>query len=248
MAIDVNRCVEQIRERGFCLLTGHFPADAIAACREAFEPILREHVAANADRPNRGPARHYINLPLHPPFFERRLLFDPDVLAVAEAILGHDMTLPQYATDTPMKGSVHQDVHSDLPLLFPEEPDHMHPPTVLAVNFPLVRITRDNGPFEIAAGTHRLPREDALQRIREGQIPLEPLYMEIGDVMIRDPRCLHRGSPNATDEPRVMVVIGFERGWLHREQVGREPVPPEIWESLNDRERTLLRKMPRAQA
>ncbi|MBB5508233.1 hypothetical protein HDG35_004514 [Paraburkholderia sp. JPY681] len=32
--------------------------------------------------------------------------------------------------------------------------------------------------------------------------------MELGDVMIRDVRALHRGTPNRTEAPRPMVVIG----------------------------------------
>src|SRR5204862_931770 len=113
------------------------PAELIEVCRPAFEPILTEYVATHVDRPNRGRARHYIPLPFRPPFSDRRLLFDPTILDIAGRLLGQDMTMSQYATDTPMKGSTHQDVHIDLPPLFPEQPDLAHPPGILAVNFPL---------------------------------------------------------------------------------------------------------------
>ena len=32
--------------------------------------------------------------------------------------------------------------------------------------------------------------------------------------MIRDVRHIHRGTPNFTDTPRPMVVIGYSRRWL----------------------------------
>ncbi len=38
--------------------------------------------------------------------------------------------------------------------------------------------------------------------------------MRPGDVMIRDVRALHRGTPNHTNEPRPMVVIGYSLRWL----------------------------------
>src|SRR5688572_28771273 len=245
MPIDVQRCAAVVLEQGFCILRGQFPAAVIREFREAFAPLLREYAAANADGPNRGPARHYIPLPLRPPFSDRRVLFDPDVLAISRKLLGQDMTFAQYATDTPSKGSTHQDVHCDLPPLFPEEPDLWHPPHVLAVNFSFVPVTPENGPFEVARGSHRLPREVTLRRINAGELPLEPVYLDVGDVMIRDPRCLHRGTPNQTDEPRPVAVIGYERSWVYRPHLDENPIPRETWETLNEEERRLMRKMPR---
>ena len=81
----------------------------------------------------------------------------------------------------------------------------------LAVNWPFVDVTPERGPFQMAEGTHLLPKAEALARIEAGEIPLKSLLMEVGDVMIRDPRCLHRGSPNLTSTPRVMAGFGLVR-------------------------------------
>jgi hypothetical protein len=67
--------------------------------------------------------------------------------------------------------------------------------------------------------------------------------MAMGDVMIRDVRALHRGTPNFTDEPRPMVVLGYSRRWLHRPEVHIR-VPRSVWDALSPTGRKLLRFNP----
>ena len=242
MAIDTEKMAGQILAEGFCLLRQHFPREAVEACRRAFAPKLDEYVAEHADKPNRGPCRHYIALPFEPPFYNPRFFDDDDVVAIVGRILGRDMCIDQYASDTPLQGSVYQDVHADIGPLFDEEPHMWHPPALIAVNFPFVDVTPERGPFEVARGTHRLPKEEALGRIEEGEFPLEPLLLEAGDVLIRDPRCLHRGTPNRTDTPRGVAVIGIRRRWFSRNRESN-PVPRVVWEGLSERERQLMREL-----
>lgn len=67
--------------------------------------------------------------------------------------------------------------------------------------------------------------------------------MQVGDVMIRDVRGLHRGTPNLTDDPRPMVVIGYSRAWYFRPEV-RIDVPRKVLAALPARARRLLRFNP----
>jgi ectoine hydroxylase-related dioxygenase (phytanoyl-CoA dioxygenase family) len=139
-------------------------------------------------------------------------------------------------------GSDFQDIHRDAPPLFPET-GRETPPFQLAVNFPLVEVTIENGPFEVAPGTHMLSKEEGLRRIRAGEIQLQPLTLRLGDVMIRDVRGLHRGTPNQTATPRPMVVIGYSRRWLFRPEVSIR-IPRFLLDTLSDRARRLLRFNP----
>ena len=100
-----------------------------------------------------------------------------------------------------------------------------------------------NGPFEITRGTHVVSKEEGLRRIESGEVKLEPLLMRAGDVMIRDVRGLHRGTPNRTREPRPMVVVGYSRRWLFRPEVSIR-VPRDVYETLSERARYLLRFNP----
>src|SRR5436305_5890163 len=113
----------------------------------------------------------------------------------------------QMGVDVPLRGSDYQETHRDFRPLFTE--DFVTPLYAVAVNFPLVRVTEDNGPLQMARGTHRLPRAEGLERVRRGEIPMEAFPMERGDVCTRSPLALHRGTPNRTAAPRPMVVMGY---------------------------------------
>jgi hypothetical protein len=69
---------------------------------------------------------------------------------------------------------------------------------------------------------------------------MEPFPMELGDVLIRSPLALHRGTPNRTDTPRPMVVLGYVMHWLHTPKVDLR-VPRAAWERLSTAHRRLLR-------
>jgi ectoine hydroxylase-related dioxygenase (phytanoyl-CoA dioxygenase family) len=67
--------------------------------------------------------------------------------------------------------------------------------------------------------------------------------MRRGDVMIRDVRHIHRGTPNRTDTPRPMVVIGYSRRWLFRPEVNIR-VPAQVLAAMPERARRWLRFNP----
>jgi ectoine hydroxylase-related dioxygenase (phytanoyl-CoA dioxygenase family) len=236
---EIKAFVREVLDDGFCVLPGHFAREKMGAWLAAFAPLLERHVEREGHRLNRGPGRFYVTLPFAAPFADPEVYEDDDVLGVVRGLVGEDATLVQLATDTPLLGSEYQDVHRDAPPLFPEWGCET-PPFQLAVNFPVVDVTEENGPFEVARGTHMLSKEEGLRRIESGEVKLEPLLMRAGDVMIRDVRGLHRGTPNRTGEPRTMVVVGYSRRWLFRPEVSVR-VPRDVYQTLSERARFLLR-------
>jgi hypothetical protein len=239
---EIQEFVGRVLEDGFCVLPGQFTRATMEAWREAFAPLLERHVEREGHRLNRGPGRYYVTLPFREPFADSSVFEDEDVLAVVFGLIGRDAQFHQLATDTPLLGSEYQDVHRDTPPLFPET-GRETPPFQLAVNFPLVDVGIENGPFEVARATHMISKEEGLRRIESGEVKLEPLLMKAGDVMIRDVRGLHRGTPNRTREPRPMVVLGYGRRWLLRPEVSIR-VPRAALESLSERAQFLLRFNP----
>jgi ectoine hydroxylase-related dioxygenase (phytanoyl-CoA dioxygenase family) len=238
----VKGFVREVIEQGFCVLPEHFRREKMEAWREAFAPLLERHIEKEGHRLNRGTSRYYVTLPFAEPFADPEVFEDDDVLGVVRGLVGDDALMCQLASDTPLLGSEYQDVHRDAPPLFPEW-GRETPPFQLAVNFPLVDVTEENGPFEVARATHMLSKEEGLRRIQEGGARLEPLLMRAGDVMIRDVRGLHRGTPNRTEVPRPMVVVGYSRRWLFRPEVSIR-VPRAALEKLSERARFLLRFNP----
>lgn len=241
-ADEIESFVRRVLVDGFCVLPGHFAREKMEAWRASFAPLLGRHVERKGHLENRGPARYYVTLPFAEPFADPSVYEDDDVLAVVRGLVGEDAQLHQLATDTPLLGSEYQDVHRDARPLFPET-GRETPPFQLAVNFPLVDVTAENGPFEIARGTHMIRKDEGLRLIESGALRLEPLLMKAGDVMIRDVRGLHRGTPNRTEEPRPMVVLGYSRRWLLRPEVSIR-VPRAALETLSERARFLLRFNP----
>ncbi|HKR01023.1 MAG TPA: phytanoyl-CoA dioxygenase family protein [Pyrinomonadaceae bacterium] len=239
---EIEAFAQAILRDGYCLLREHFPAATLDKWREAFAPLLERHIAREGHMQNRGPLRYYVTLPFAAPFSDPLVFEDEDVLAIVERLVGEDTVMCQLATDTPLLGSEYQDVHRDALPLFPETGEET-PPFQLAVNFPLVDVTIENGPFEITRGTHMVSKEEGLRRLAAGEIQLEPLVMRVGDVMIRDVRALHRGTPNRTKVPRPMVVIGYSRRWLFRPEVSIR-IPRAALDQLSERARRLLRFNP----
>ncbi|HVG20908.1 MAG TPA: phytanoyl-CoA dioxygenase family protein [Blastocatellia bacterium] len=239
---EIESFTSAVYEDGYCVLRGHFPRETLDAWRAAFTPLLEGHIANQGHIQNRGPARYYVTLPFAPPFADPAIYEDEDVLAIVERLVGEDAVMPQLATDTPLAGSQYQDIHRDALPLFPEI-EKETPPFQLAVNFPLIDVTVETGPFEVARRTHMMTKAEGMRRIESGEIKLEPVLLRLGDVMIRDVRGLHRGTPNRTQTPRPMVVIGYSRRWLYRPEVSIR-VPRAALDTLSERARRLLRFNP----
>ena len=236
---EIEQFTHEANRDGFCILPDHFPKEKLRIWGEQFAPLLSEQIKSQVGTGARGSERYYVTLPFDQPFADESIFCDPDILAIVEKLVGKDFTMVQLASDTPLRGSDYQDVHRDAPPLFPEWGKET-PSFQLAVNFPLVNVNPENGPFEVSRGTHTLSKEEGMRLIETGAAPLEPLCLQLGDVMIRDVRGLHRGTPNRTDVPRPMIVIGYSRKWLFRPEVSIR-IPRNVWENLTSQARHMLR-------
>lgn len=245
-ADQISAHVATFERDGFVTLRGHLDPDVLRGWARAFQPLLDSHIAREGSKQNRGSQRFYVTLPFAEPFSDARIYEDEDILRIVETVAGSDPVMCQLAIDTPLRGSDYQEIHRDTPPLFPEI--GFEPPSYqLAINFPLIDVTPEHGPVEIARGTHRLPRAEGEAMLARGEVQLEPHPMALGDVMIRDVRGLHRGTPNRTDEPRPMVVIGYSRKWYYRPEVSID-VPRAAMAGLSERGRRLLRTNPIVEA
>jgi hypothetical protein len=235
---ELDRAARLVGRDGVCVLRNVFPTALITRWAAAFADVVRERSARPGGLAPRGQGRFYLTLPWRPPFSNPAVFANRQILGVLERVFGQPYVMVQLAADTPVRGSDYQDVHRDHPPLFAE--NVVTPLYALAVNIPLCDVGPDNGPLEIARGTHRLSRVDALAKIASGEVPLEPIYMSMGDVLIRTPLALHRGTPNRTDEGRPMVVIGYVMRWLNTPAVELR-IPRREHEALPKRLRSLLR-------
>ena len=203
------------------MLRAHFAKPLIDACRDAFWPTLLEYLETHCDQPNRGPHRHFLPMPFEPPCFAPEFFFDPEILSIVRGAMDDRVVADQWGCNVPLRGSVFQEPHIDYKRpLFAEAPELPLPPYMLVVSFPLIDITPAHGPIEIA---------------------MEPVPLQVGDVLVRHPWALHRGTPNTTDTPRPLVTIRYVRRWYADDSREVNPIPRVVWQSLTREQQRMMR-------
>lgn len=235
---DLDRFAEDLNRDGICTLPGLIDGAVIDEWTTAFERLFEERMNRPGGLAPREQARYYLTFPWVPPFARQEVFANPAVLGVLNRVFAQEYVMVQLGADVPIRGSDYQEIHRDYRPLFW---DHIITPLyALAVNFPLVDVTEENGPFQMARGTHRMTRDEALRKVQSGEIPMESFFPKRGDVSLRTPLALHRGSPNRSDRPRPMVVMGFVMHWLHTPQVDLR-LPREYYDTLPEEVRKMLR-------
>jgi ectoine hydroxylase-related dioxygenase (phytanoyl-CoA dioxygenase family) len=181
-------------------------------------------------------------MPFEPPCYAREFFFDPDVLGIVCGVMDGRVAADQWGCDVPLKGSIHQEFHVDYQHpLFPETPDLVLPCYMLNVSFGLAPIGHANGPLEIVPGTHRMRRTEAVQRLESGEIGPETICLAVGDVLIRHPWALHRGTPNTIETPRPLLTVRYVRRWYTDDSCDVRAIPIAVWESLSAHQQRLMR-------
>jgi ectoine hydroxylase-related dioxygenase (phytanoyl-CoA dioxygenase family) len=232
--------IDELRSQGYCVLPQHFSRSLIDACRMAVWPALLAHIEQH--EPNRGTHRHFFPMPFEAPCFAPDFFFDDTILTIVRGAMDDRIVADQWGCDVPLPGSGYQGVHVDYKRpLFGEAPDLALPPYMLVISFGLSRIAKDDGPIEIAPGTHLLARSEALRAVDTGEIRPQPVGLEIGDVLIRHPWALHRGSPNASTVPRALVTIRYVRRWYADDSREVNAVPLPVWNALTPGQQQLMR-------
>jgi len=235
---ELDRLVEDLNRDGCCILRGAVDRAVVDEWAEAFDRLFQARQQRPGGLAPREQNRYYLTIPWVPPFANPEVFTNPAVLGVLDRVFPQEYVMVQLGADVPVRGSDYQEIHRDYRPLFTD--DIVTPLYALAVNTPLVDVSEENGPFQQAKGTHRMRRDVALEKVNRGEIPMESFYLNRGDVMIRTPLALHRGTPNRSDRPRPMVVMGYVMHWLHTPQIDLK-VPRDFYESLPEKTRQLLR-------
>lgn len=240
--MDLKPKINELMENGFCILPAHFPTSLVEECQKAFWPFLLDYLRTHGEKPNRGPHRYFLPMPFVPPCFAPEFFFDTGVLSIVQSGMSERIVADQWGCDVPLKGSQDQELHVDYQRpLFAETPDLLLPPYMLVVSFGLIPIKHAHGPLQIAPGTHRMPRTEAIRAVQSEQIKLQPIPLEMGDVLIRHPWALHRGTPNTTDVPRALISIRYVRHWYADGSREVNSIPRATWRSLTTEQQGFMR-------
>lgn len=225
-----------LHARGYVVLAGAIPDSLLAQLRSSFEELFEEsmrhyrggrHQAPSGDPSGadgvfweRG-SRFRIFPRLTGPFAAPHLLRNPFAHSIITETLGADYYCKSLSSDTCVKGSIRQGPHRDVG--FYDGGDILG----CLVNVAITECGLHNGPIEVWPGGSHLWRAELFDKFDlvpfiqddpnpalealTSHLPSKLIELRPGELMIRDPGMLHRGTPNPTDEPRTMLTAGYFR-------------------------------------
>ena len=214
---------QSIRAEGYCVLHGAMPPDVV----DALGRRMLEDVPLILGLP-RPPHNFCWGNLQHDPPAEQRFLFqevmaNPYAGAVTRTVLGEGAHNGFYSGNTNMPGSRMQPVHADSGHLWPNQ-TVAHPACELVVNFAPFGMDDANGATEVWPGSHldtAVSRHDASICVSTDALaerrPVRPpvsAHLPAGSVLIRDIRMWHRGVPNPSATPRLMVALIHRSAFL----------------------------------
>ena len=198
---------------GFVLLRNFIPPDQVEAMREQFLPLYRGELArlqAGDASSLRGRNRLSFDIAayvdrLKGPLDDDRFRRNPIIEELAVEVLGR-WRYGVTKAECPFKDADMMAWHPDVPNDATRDRTKPPRPTRLTLNLPLVDINDANGPMEIIPGSHRMHHHDVHHFIYSvPRIYPVKILMRRGDAMLRDGNALHRGTPNMTEEPRILL-------------------------------------------
>jgi ectoine hydroxylase-related dioxygenase (phytanoyl-CoA dioxygenase family) len=197
-----ERALSELRSQGYTMLHGLVRPEQVAALRAALETVYRDEAHVPRQTAEPGCLRGY-NLVRRAALF-REALQKPEVVALAEAMLGSDCILHSFESRSALPGGGQQSLHRDMP--FVEN-------IALSVNvvWMLDDFTAENGATRVVPRSHA--RREGPERDRV--YPDEVLAIApAGTILLFNTMTWHGGSPNRTDRVRHGFHVHYCRSWV----------------------------------
>ena len=237
----IHSDADELARNGYCVLRAHFPPSLIDACRTALWPTLLAHIERH--EPNRGAHRHYFAMPFDPPCFAPDFFFDEAILRIVRGAYGRSGRRRPVGVRRSCRGVG----VSGRSRRLRETVVHEWPELVAAAAYARRqlraftdcasrRANRDrawDSPDAARRGVARCKERDYATSTS--------VELDVGDVLIRHPWALHRGSPNMTSTPRALVSIRYVRRWYADDSRDVNRIPRAVWNTLTDAQRRIMR-------
>ena len=184
------------------------------------------------DSPNIPHNFVYGNLQQHPPpyaeYVFRDIVANSFACQVTHEILGNNAYMNEISCNSCLPESHRQPVHVDEGHLW-RSVSTLLPPARLAVNIGLSDVNEENGAVELWLGSHHFQHnvingdikvnDSVLNKRRENTPPVRGATHK-GDILIRDMRLWHCGTPNYTGNTRFMLAMVHNISWIKRDNSG----------------------------
>jgi len=250
MDYNVDRHIDEFRINGFTVFGDVIPHDKIDRILAAWAPVRDADIKVQGEHPPRGWGRYNVAVPFERPFVDPDIFEHPAIVAFFKHILGPDYVWSHFDSNIPLPGTGYQSWHRDG--VASPFPNLMTPAFAVGCKFPLVDTNKDNGSFEVIPCTQYVHSDSYTEKLSEllgTDAHTNPnfhpvrLNLQKGSLWMHDGRVIHRGTPNRSSHPRDELCMGFCQPWVHNQwAVTADPhFPVDLWESLSDHARHVLR-------
>lgn len=218
--MNETKCVEQLREAGYCVIPDVAPAGGCTQIRgQLLNVVARERQAYGGAPQNVGFVPSVIN---HDQSFAEYLA-EPRLLSVIRHVLGPQLRISFTSAIINEPGNARGEWHADwpfnqknaghVPAPYPDVPMHV---TTLWMLSPFAN---ENGGTLIVPGSHRSPTNPTARHSGLDPQAVVPGETQAtggaGSVLVMDSRLWHATAPNLTAEPRVALAVRYAPWWLN---------------------------------
>jgi len=224
--------LDEISERGYCVIEGAFTAEQVQRTKAELSPWLQGELMGRNNFEGERSERVYALLAKAPAIAE--MIEHPDVLAIVDSILAPHYLLSAALAINVHPGETPQPFHIDdnaggTALHKPREP--LGVSTIWALD----DFTDTNGATEVVPGSHLWA---------EGREPLaaevEKVLMPAGSALVFAGNLIHRGGANVSDGVRLAVTPQYCMPWLRQIENMVLAVPPATAGRYSERVQELL--------
>lgn len=228
----VNARLEEIEQRGFCVIENAFTAAQVQRAHDELSPWLQKELMGRNNFEGESSERVYALLAKAPVIAE--MIEHPDVLAIVDAVLEPNYLLSAALAINVHPGETPQPWHIDDGAGDLATPKPRAPQGVSAI-WALDDFTPDNGATEVVPGSHlwgaeREPLEDELEKV----------CMPKGSVVVFAGSLIHRGGANNSEGTRLAVTPQYCMPWLRQIENMVLSVPPDVATNYSQRVQQML--------